>query len=327
MSADEAVSAAIDPNSVGARAADWIQRRNFWHWTEANQAELDSWLAEALSHRVAYWRLNAAFNRAERLVVLRAPTADSSVASTPRRVRPSLIGAVAALLVCALLGAGGAVFLAGAPEKVYATALGERETITLADGSQIELNTDTVVRVSASAGRRIVSLEKGEAYFQIKHDAARPFVVVAGGRRLTDVGTKFLVRRDAGNLAVAVVEGRIRFETPSDKTRSPALLVSGDTVLATTTAISVTKKSPQKLMDALGWRHGVLVFQHTTLADAADEFNRYNTKKLVIVDTKTAALQINGTFRSNDAEAFTVAARDVFGLRVENRGADFVISR
>ena len=325
---DEVASAAIDADSVGARAADWVQRRNFWHWTEADQAELDAWLNQTIGNRIAYWRLAATFERTERLVALRPFATETTTVAERKWIRPSVIGFAAALVAVVVLGSAAFLFLQDSRESTYTTAVGEHETISLADGSQIELNTDTTVRVSASAHRRVVSLEKGEAYFQVKHDVARSFIVLAGGRRLTDIGTKFLVRRDDDHLAVAVMEGRIKLDTPDSATQSPpAMLASGDTVLATANSLSVTKKSTQSLIDELGWRRGLLVFQHTTLADAAREFNRYNAEKLVVVDGKTAALQINGTFRANDVEAFTGAAKEVFGLRVESRGFEIVISR
>ena len=77
----------------------------------------------------------------------------------------------------------------------------------------------------------------------------------------------------------------------------------------------------------LGWRRGVLIFQHTTLAEAAAEFNRYNTQRLVIGDEKTASLQINGTFKNDDAASFAGTARAVFGLRVEKHGDEIVLSQ
>jgi transmembrane sensor len=174
-----------------------------------------------------------------------------------------------------------------------------------------------------------VSLVRGEAYFEIRHDAARPFVVLAGAQRLTDIGTKFLVRRDAdGRVAVSVMEGRVKLDAADRSTHaSPTFLAAGDTVLATANKVSVTRKLPRELFAELGWRRGLLVFQHTTLDEAANTFNRYNAEKLIVADSKTAALQINGTFRATDVEAFTSAAQAVFGLRVENRGGEIVISR
>ncbi len=323
---EEAVSMSAT-DLVGAQAAQWVQRRHFWSWNDADQRELDAWLEQAMGHRIAYWRMNAAFERTERLVILRSSVEETASNLRKKWFRRSWMTAIAVVAVV-LAGAASFELLGGAQERVYATALGEHETITLADGSQMELNTDTLVRVSANAHRRIVSLVKGEAYFTVRHDAMRPFIVVAGERRLTDIGTKFLVRRDADRLAVAVMEGRVKLDALNAEAQSPAtILGTGDAAIATADKLSVTKKPARELIGELGWRRGLLVFQHTTLGEAANEFNRYNAEKLVVVDTKTATLQINGTFRENDVEAFTGAVQDVFGLQVRNMGGEIVISR
>jgi transmembrane sensor len=80
-------------------------------------------------------------------------------------------------------------------------------------------------------------------------------------------------------------------------------------------------------MAELGWRHGVVVFDHTTLADAAAEFNRYNRKKLIVTDPSVARLKIGGTFQTTNTNQLTQLARDIFGLTTEDRGQDIVISR
>ena len=97
--------------------------------------------------------------------------------------------------------------------------------------------------------------------------------------------------------------------------------------IATANDISVTKKSQRDLATDLGWRRGVLVFHQTTLKDAVAEFNRYNRKKLVIADSKAAALTIGATFPIHDVEAFARVAKNVFGLHVDNQGSEIVISR
>jgi len=142
------------------------------------------------------------------------------------------------------------------------------------------------------------------------------------------LGTKFLVKEDEDRLEVSLVEGRARFESvdASIQARS-ALLVPGDVVIATATSISLTKQAPERSLSELAWRHGVLVFHHTTLADAADEFNRYNERKLIVGDSAAARLQIDGTFPTNDLNAFTDIAGDILHLRVEKRKDETVISR
>ena len=84
---------------------------------------------------------------------------------------------------------------------------------------------------------------------------------------------------------------------------------------------------PNQLTDEIAWRRGMLVFHNTNLADAADQFNRYNVVKLMVPDNRAAAMTINGTFRTDGVEQFARVTRDVFGLHVEDRGSDIVIGR
>ena len=171
-----------------------------------------------------------------------------------------------------------AYYLTQPRDRIFTTPVGGHETITFADGSKIELNTDTVLRARMTTAQRTVWLEKGEAYFQVKHDAAHPFVVMAGDHRVTDLGTKFLVRRDPGRLEVALLRGPRAVRRGG---REAAIAIhaaharrcgNGHVEHDVRDERNAARSSPKNL----SWRHGVLVFDNTPLADAASEFNRYN---------------------------------------------------
>jgi transmembrane sensor len=318
-----------DAKLIEAQAADWFQRRRFWNWTAEDQTKLDAWLAQSMAHSVAYWRLDAGFEGTERLTALRHPRL-GAVDATPRRNwRPLFLRVAAATVVVSAVGAFALRYEAPLPvEKTYATAIGATKHITLADGSSIELNTNTKLRVSIGRNQRRVWLDRGEAYFQVAHDASRPFVVTAGKRQITDLGTKFLVRRGLTQVEIAVSQGRVRLEaTDEARAFAPVELIKGEVVVANDKQIVVKTTTPKKLANELGWRHGVLIFDHTTLADAAREFNRYNEGKLIIEDPQVAQLTIDGTFRSNNVGLFARAAKDLLGLKIELRGSDTVIAR
>lgn len=307
-------------------ASGWLERRHFSGWSDGDHTAFEAWLSQSPSNEVAYLRLEAAWNRTERLAALRVSAPERTDAPATRK-RAMTGGLVAAFTAVILAGLGAGFLLSGPGEKTYATALGGRQIIHLADGSQIDLNTDTVLRTRFGAHQRLVVLEKGEAYFQVKHDASRPFTVVAGAHRMTDLGTKFLVHRADARLEVAVVEGLVRFETADGPDKSPGMLRPGDTAVATANSISIMRKSATQLANELSWRQGVIVFDHTTLAEAADQINRYNGKKLIIADADAGRLMIGGTFPVNNVKAIAEAAQDSFGLRIENRGDEIVISR
>ena len=316
----------MNASQIEARAAQWLAARDRDDWREADQAMLDAWLEENIDNAVAYWRLEAAWSCTERLTALRRPGPEISVHTPKRRFRPWLLGAAAALTAVTALGFG-SNYIFPPTTRTYATAIGEREAIRFADGSQIELNTDTKLRAAVSASRRKVWLEKGEAYFQIHHDASNPFVVIAGDRYITDLGTKFRIRRDPGRLEVALVEGRAQLETSDAQApQKPMVLTPGDTAIATANSVSLTRTPSKGLARELAWRQGIIIFNNTSLAAAASEFNRYNREKIIIADPAVASTAIYGTFQTNNVAAFARLAHEVLGLNVEHRNGNIVVS-
>ena len=307
-----------------SKASEWlVTRRAAADWSEADQAALDAWLAQSPANRIAYWRLEAAWNQAQRLTVLRRPADAPRMGATRAG---SVVRIVSALALIAAIAAAGAFYVSMPTTKTYATPIGGHLTVALSDGSKIELNTDTVLRLSDGAHARVASLEKGEAYFQIKHDTARPFSLSAGGHRVVDLGTKFSVRERADRVEIMLIEGRASIEA-EDAGAQRAVLKPGDVAIATRNSLSVLKKPIREMNDKLAWRQGMLSFKYVTLAEAAGEFNRYNDTKIIIADTHVAHLTIYGTFPAKDVAAFADAAQAYFQLHVVNRGGSVVISR
>ncbi len=308
---------------IDEAAADWLQRRQFWNWNEDDQAALDAWLAQSDRNRVAYLRQNAVWESAGRLVVLK-PEFEVPARS---RVFP-LVMRIAAVVLVAALGAGGLAYYMHPRAAVYATPVGGRKTLQLADGSRIELNTDTVVSLSRQGATRKVTLVKGEAYFHIRHDAAHPFVVSAGAYRVTDLGTEFVVRRAPERVEVGLIKGGVRFDATSvEGTPQSALLTPGDVVVADANSMKMSKRPLRQLMTELSWRSGMLVFKDAMLQDAVAEFNRYNREKIVLAGADVARLKINGTFKASSVELFARSVQDLFGLTVTHTNDELVISQ
>jgi transmembrane sensor len=313
---------------VSIQASEWIVRKELPEWSEAEQADLDAWLGASPNHRIAYLRAGDVWQRANRLQALKRPSRQGIALLRERGLLPIIVRVAAALGLVAVAGVSGMTYLVVPRETTYRTAVGGRETIPLADGSQVELNTDTVLRVSETSSQRTVKLDKGEAYFSVKHDAARPFVVLTAQHRITDLGTKFEIRSDGSFLKLSLFEGRARLETTSAWVPAyAAILTPGDVAVATIDTMSVTKKSPAKLTNELGWRRGVLVFEHTTLEDAVAELNRYNRQQIVIADPAVALLKIDATLPTDSVEGIVRVAQDVLGVRVTKRNGEIVISR
>ena len=311
---------------IRSKASQWvIARQASAGWTEQDQAALDTWLAESSANRLAYWRMEAAWKHTERLNALRTPPSTGS--SGQKRVS-KILGTMASLIALAILGTVSAFYLLQPRSKTYETPVGGRLMIALNDGSKIELNTDTVLHVSGAENGRGAILERGEAYFQIKHDANHPFALSVSGHRIIDLGTKFSVRKDADRVEVALLEGSAKIETDAEnKSPQAAVLSTGDVAVATSNSLTVSKKPVVDLDNNLAWRHDMLAFKYATLAQVAAEFNRYNNTKIVIADAQAAQLTVYGNFPTKNVAAFADAIQVSFKLHVENLNGEVVISR
>ncbi len=312
---------------IREQAAHWLARRTLGPWDENDHIALNAWLSQSLAHDIEFLRMEAGWNRTERLTALRDPSKPRSMAQRSARSRPMLFRAAAILVMAAALSTGGFFLIPGSRGEAYSTPVGGHKIITLADGSRIELNTDTVIHTDFRPSRREVTLLKGEAYFQIEHDAARPFVVMAAQHRVTDLGTKFLVRNEFGSVQVSLFEGKAELRSASDVIQQHSVVLTpGDVAVASAHSLSVSRRPDKELHDELGWQRGVIVFSHTTLAAAASEFNRYNETKIVIADAEARNRVIGATLPAHDVEAFADVAREIFGLRIQRRKNEIVIS-
>lgn len=204
------------------------------------------------------------------------------------------------LVVATLLVAGLGVVMASRMFPTYSTAPGELRVVRLEDGSRIHLNVDSQVRVRFSRGERRLTLAKGEAYFDVAHDASRPFIVEADGASVRALGTKFDIRRQGGAIQVTLVEGRVRVEqggaarawtlTPNQK-----LLLSANRAAQPVTADAAQSTS---------WTTGRLTFHETPLAEAVAEVNRYGKDRIALGDEDLKARRVTGYFDVGDTDSF-----------------------
>jgi transmembrane sensor len=309
-----------------ALAAAWVERKDRETWSDAEQAEFQTWLMASPANRAAFWRLETAWRDTDRLTAFHPASPSASVAARPPQFLPRILGAAIVVLTVIVFGAGVGEYLLSQRTQLFETAVGARRTLFLADGSRVELNTNSEVHVFRNGNRREIVLDKGEAYFEVKHDAVRPFIVMAGNGRVTDLGTKFVVRREGEALRIAVSDGRVRYDEGRSAHRG-AVLNAGDIAIVDSRSISIVRNHPVDISNDFAWRRGALVFDNATLADVADEFNRYNSTKLVIADKEAQHIQIAGTFHANNLDAFVQTVRRVLMLHVEKRGSVIAISR
>lgn len=228
-----------------------------------------------------------------------------------------------ALAASMLIAVGGVITWYWQNLNTYATDIGEQRSIVLADGSTVELNSRSRVRIRYSEARRDVDLLYGQALFRVAHNTHRPFVVHSGTADVRAVGTQFDVYKKRGGTVVTVVEGKVavlggdtdssspaalKSSAPSNSAGSGAVfLVAGQqltvpVVKTSRAGKSAAMDSPQRanVVAATAWTHRTLVFESSRLTEVAEEFNRYNTRQLVIDDAELANIHISGMFSSVD---------------------------
>lgn len=317
-----------DWQDIEIRAAEWIAERDRGlqdgSWDAQREAALGAWLDDATAHRVAYLRLEAAWRRADRMQALRPvagpPVQFDRLRGWVSQVRPAWLGRAALpLLLTLFVGAG--LWVRDAPPpaasgpaaEVHVTGRGGRTPLALPDGSRVTLNTATRLRTAVTPTLRSVWLDEGEAHFEITPDPKRPFEVVVGSQRVRVLGTSFSVRREPHGLRVSVLEGRVQLD--GDRGNRRAVLTRGDVALADDRHVVVSRRSARQLLDELGWLEGKLIFDQSSLADVAREFNRYSERQLV-VDETAARIQVGGAFDAANVEGFARLLHAGFGLDV-----------
>jgi transmembrane sensor len=229
--------------------------------------------------------------------------------------------------------------------RAYRTEIGSTASVPMTDGSKVTLNTNSQIRIDLSDRERHIELNSGEAFFEVAHDPGRPFVVHAGNKRVVAVGTKFSVRREGSNVQVVVTEGKVRLEGDAiiearhDGTaevdprnngasgRGPLYLVAGEVAHASNEGVLVQTKAIPEVEEELSWRSGVLIFRNQSLAAAIAEFNRYNTRHIVIADERIADLRIEGNFRATNIDAFVRLLEQGYSLRVLEEGDRIVLAQ
>lgn len=315
----------MSPDDLEQIAATWLAREDRGLGDE-EQRVMQAWLNESSLNRVAYLRLKAVWRQADRLAALRVPGRASAGVQASALSYWKLMAASLLLLA---LGATGTVYWRDRPPAVqtYATAVGNTQQVRLADGSRIELNTNSRVRTEVTSTSRTATLDSGEAFFDIVHDEKRPFVVYAGNRRITDLGTRFSVYRNGDDVRVTVQEGRVRVDLLGrQRNNTPVVVTGGHAVIAHDAETLLVAKSPQDIRNDLSWRTGVLVFNQQLLAEAADQFNRYNHQQ-IMVEGRARKIRIGGSFKADNVAGFTSLLHQGFGLTVSKRGDDIVVSR
>lgn len=233
-------------------------------------------------------------------------------------------------------------------DERYATDAGVQRRVELRDGSVVDLNTGSEVRVQFKASERRVTLTRGEAYFAVARDAVRPFVVTAGGVSVRAIGTAFNVRLASTEVAVLVTEGKVAVEhvavpvfsgtreaaQPVQRPRTPpaVLTVNEHTVIPIAKAKSdtimlVERITQDRTREVLAWQDRMTQFTDVPLHEMVQRFNRRNALQLVLADAELGARRIGGVVALDQPEAFVRLLEQEGDIAVEPRGKSEMVLR
>jgi len=314
-------------------AAEWFALRRSGSMTAEEAREFEVWLSQEPENRAAYdnldyyWQAAAAVREDPEVLAMR-----DGAARTWRTRRLAAMGGAIAAALAVMVFAGSQGVGPAAPGQIasglvpgrhaFHTAVGQTQTVVLADGSTVTLDTDTLIRTHMAGRERRVELERGRAFFRVAHDASRPFKVLAAGRTVTALGTVFEVRADPKRFEVTLLEGRVRVEgrrkltaaKPEAVELAPgAQLVAGEQRRWSIAETDVARET--------SWLDGRLAFDNDPLGQVVAEMNRYSDKKIVIADPAVAGAPVLGVFKAGDVDAF-VRAVEAYHLASVSRDSE-----
>jgi transmembrane sensor len=287
--------------------------------------ELAAWIAEDARNAAAWeqvqdqWTVFGEHATAPEIIDLRCRAlAHAHEAGRGRWVRSKRfaiahrLGIAAGILVVAI---GGLLVWTQQPDD-YSTRAGERRVVTLADGSQVALDSRSEVKVRYSAHARELTLTSGQARFDVAHDLERPFSVTADGHKIIATGTSFNVDLFGPSVLVTLIEGHVvvssepTFNQPAniDSQIDRIILDAGEQVVFSPQA--PPSVAHVNLGQATAWENGEVVFENDPLPIVVARINRYARHEVVIADTQTSELRISGVFHTGDIDGFvsTIAA-------------------
>lgn len=304
-----------------AKAVDWLLRLQDDPDDPMLQAQFHAWIDRDPAHGRVYERASRAMGDASHLL-------KNDLGFTRKAAHKPLLRArtiVAASLL--LIGASGAFLAADGPVRLRAdliTGTGQPQSLTLADGSRVELNAETAIAIHLEEHERRIELLRGQAYFEVAADPARPFVVEAGNGTTTALGTAFDINTSDHGTQVTVTEHAVMVASLSGekKQRLPEnnqLSYDGAGELGPVEAADIAM--------ATAWRQGRIVFDNRPLSAVTDEIARYLPGRILIAQSELAARKISGSLDLTDPQTALESFSEAIGVKVTRIGPYLTILR
>ncbi len=302
---------------IAEEAARWVARLQSADASERDRRDFQLWLARDAAHRAAYDEFKALWADLKDVPI---PSDRLKKLRTSRRTKA---GNIVALAIIAVLSV--TLYRMGFVDRIRAdhyTAIGEVRGITLADGSRVDLNTDSAISVSYTPAERRIRLLRGEAFFEVVRNPERPFVVDDASLRARALGTRYSVRAAFGETLgdVRVEQGQVQVTGGGND----VVLEAGDVARMTTRGLTVAK------VDVAGetaWRSGKLVFSGQPLRDVLATLERYRVGRIVVLDQAAAAQHVSGIFDLNDTDQALRVLEDSLPVSVTHLTGLMVVVR
>lgn len=290
---------------VQEAAARWVARLSSSDATAGDRRAFETWLAADPAHGPAYAALEALWGKLGQVDDPR-PSAEA-----PRRSRRKPMGGLAGIAVSAVV-VGVLAHQLGLVDRMRAdvwSGVGDIRQTVLPDGSRVDLNTDTALALRFTGGERRVELLRGEAFFDVTPDPARPFVVRGGGLSARALGTRFAVRADDPRQPVEVAEGRVAVTDPGGALQ----LSAGEAARREGAALTAV---PADVGRETAWRQGRLIVSGERLASVLAELGRYRRGRIVLLDAAAGERRVTGVFDLHDTDDALTAIGATMGVRV-----------
>lgn len=326
-----------DRKTIAEEAREWLIRLDGDDEpSPADVAALHEWVERSPAHREELLRIGAFWRDADILTKLSVP-----LRSKPRGqgVRRLAAAAVFLLAIGSLLTVWLYPGSKTATNGIYAAAIGELQVQALADGSVVQINTDSQLQVDYSDSVRKIRLLRGEAHFEVDHDPDWPFEVHAGRGMVKAIGTAFSVHLLEDTVEVTVSEGVVDLAVVANRVESPGhepvletigTLGHGQSAVFSSQPTSagqpdggssivpeIDMLAEQELARRLAWREGYLVFAGEPLSHVVDEVNRYTPMTIDIADPALSQLRIGGRFKVGELDAMFDVLQSSFGIQVD----------
>jgi transmembrane sensor len=319
---------------VERQASEWIARLNADDVSVEDRSRFEVWLRLHPLHARTYEELLGTWRQFTAAAPLtRAAPAARSVERPGARYWPqrwrALAVVMSAIAATVLLG----FYLHSlTADAAFETAPGERATVSLQDGSRLQLNSGSRVRVDYSLRSRVIYLERGEAFFNVAHNASRPFWVTTGNSWVRAVGTAFDVYLNGEGVRVTVHEGTVKLGPAehllpaalSENTlkQASAVLTAGEQADLKGKWTTTRRLSKEELARAAAWQDGWLYVENRNLCEVVAELNRYTPRQLILDDAHLCSLPVGGAFQASPqgAEALLSLLEADFGARIHHDG-------